>query len=239
MKVGNLFLSRKTNSNSKNTYIKNLLLLFLFIGAQSLSSQSFYDDFSYNNNNWYTVSKTQEFFYSNGQLKIEQVRKKSGFSSGSLVNYNAINQRRNFKISCEMRLTKGVTGNGIVWNFKDGRNNYRFLITDRDGKYAIYKIENGSPTAIKKWGYSDSINKKFATNKLSVEHRNGQTFFYINDSLVFDTYLDYDSNQRTYGVFLGEGSSFGILNVDSFRLEYNGSNSNNGNGEQDRAPSKY
>ena len=114
--------------------IKKLLLLFLFIGTQSLSSQSFYDDFSYNNYNWSTQSTTQEFSYSNGIVDIYQVRKENGYSAGNLVHNTSIDHTRDFKITGNMRLVKGFTGNGLVWNVESAETNYRFLITDRDGQ---------------------------------------------------------------------------------------------------------
>lgn len=218
---------------------KLIYFLILFVSLSFFAqTKSFYDDFLYNNNNWYTVSNCQESEYTNNNLIIRQVRKKSGFSSGSWVHNTRIDQTKDFKISSNMTLKSGVIGNGVVWNFIDGKNNYRFLITDRNGRYAIYKIEDGKPTAIKAWGDSAHINKKFASNMLSVEKRGNRTYFYINGYEVHNDYIPYDSNPKQVGVFLGEGSTSNKLEVEDFRLDYSGTN----NGESgrrsdgDRAP---
>lgn len=220
--------------------MKKLLLLFLIIGTQSLTSQSFYEDFSFNNYNWSTQSRTQEFSYSNGRIDIYQVRNENGYSAGNLVHNTSIDHTRDFKITGNMRLVKGSTGNGLVWNVESAETNYRFLITDRDGQYAIYKMENTKPVVVKKWGKSEYINKKFSWNELSVEKRGSRTYFYINGYEVYNTYLSYNSYPKQVGIFLGNGSSvLSGLTVEDFRLEYSGGNSNNGDGEQDRAPGKY
>ena len=219
--------------------MKKLLLLFLIVGAQTLSSQSFYDDFSYNNFNWNTVSSTQEYRYVNGKVSIYQVREKQGYSAGILVHNNGVDQSKDFKITSNMRLANGSTGNGLAWNFQNKRNHYKFLITDRDGQYAIYRISNGTATAIKKWGGASSINKKFAWNELSIEKRGDRTFFYINGVEVHNTYISYNNSPAKVGIFLGEGTVGNRVSVEDFRLEYNGGNSNNSEGEQDRAPNKY
>ena len=76
-----------------------------------------------------------------------------------------------------MRLVKRSTGNGLVWNVESAETNYRFLITDRDGQYTIYKMENTKPVVVKKWGKSEYINKKFSWNELSIEKRGSRTYF--------------------------------------------------------------
>ena len=58
-----------------------------------------------------------------------------------------------------MRLVKGSTGNGLVWNVESAETNYRFLITDRDGQYAIYKMENTKPVVVKN-GENQNISAK-------------------------------------------------------------------------------
>ncbi len=207
-----------------------LLFLFVVLGSLCTYAQGFYEDFSYNSYNWNTISTTQEFKVSGGEMIVFQAREKVGYSAGVTAHRNAIDHSKNFKITSNMRLTNGATGNGLAWHIEDARNHYKFLITDRDGQYAIYHVTNGKATAIKKWGGAPSIHKKFSWNELSVEKRGSRTYFYINGEEVYNTYLSYNSYPKQVGLFLGQGSTINRMVVGDFRLETQSSK----NGESGR-----
>ncbi|MAD97744.1 MAG: hypothetical protein CMB99_10500 [Flavobacteriaceae bacterium] len=220
--------------------MKKLLLLLVFIGAQNLSSQGIDDEFSYNNFNWRTISTTQDYKISGDQMIVFQAREKLGYSAGVTVHRKAIDHSNDFKITSNMRLTNGATGNGLAWNIEDARNHYKFLITDRDGQYAIYRVSNGKATAIKKWGGAPAIHKKFSWNELSVQKRGSRTYFYINGEEVHNAYISYNSYPKQVGLFLGQGSTINRMVVEDFRLETqsrkNGENGRRSDG--DRAPGR-
>ena len=102
------------------------------------------------------------------------------------------------------------------------------------------KWKTPSPSLSKNGVNQNTSIKSLAGMSYPQKKRGSRTYFYINGYEVYNTYLSYNSYPKQVGIFLGNGSSvLSGLTVEDFRLEYSGGNSNNGDGEQDRAPGKY
>lgn len=196
--------------------MKNTILFLLAI-TLSLSAfaqrNSFYDDFSTNTYKWYSLTSNMDFSIKNDKLHIKDQGATGKVVNGIMVNSD-FDQSDDFTIESRMKLISGTTGNGILWNFENSKNFYRFLITDRDGQFAVYKFNGGQSESVISWTTTSAINKNNQTNTLKVEKRNQTTNFYINGTKVGSDVIPVKGSK--VGIFPGEK-----LSVDYFSYSSN------------------
>ncbi|MFI5137154.1 MAG: caspase family protein [Sphingobacteriales bacterium] len=114
-----------------------------------------------------------------------------------------VNMHRDFLLETETIHKKGKQDNGYGLDFAvDSLRQYHFWIIP-GGYYCIGYTKNSnsdSLTPIVPFTPTDAVNKRGdAKNKLAIEHKNGQLYFYINDQRV-DNYPDVNFSGHQFGV---------------------------------------
>lgn len=112
-----------------------------------------------------------------------------------------INQDKDFKIEAEFNKTSGFSlySYDLVWGFKD-KNNFYFFGTSNSGYYRYGKYVNGNYKPIISLKKSQFVNKN-SINKLSVQKKDNQIIFFINDKKVAHSTYEKFSGQKQ-GVML-------------------------------------
>ena len=97
----------------------------------------------------------------------------------------AINQNEDFKIECTVKKVEGVDnfGYGLYFGGKNEKNHYYFAITG-EGRFTVSKTQEGVLTRLIPWAVPNSINRFNSTNKLTIEKKDSELLFLINDNLV-------------------------------------------------------
>lgn len=196
---------------------KLTLLITLLVCYQFGFSQdgTFFDDFDNNYNRWYSVSANQRISFSGGKMHISVQGAPHSVKKGVMLP-KTVNQNKDFSFSCKQRLISGVTGNGVIWNWKDENNYCKFLITDRDRQYAVYQYVNGELKTLVSWRNASSINKDYATNTLGVERVGSSTNLYVNGTKINTLNITY--NGHRVGVFFGGSRNTNKMEVDNFSI---------------------
>jgi len=157
----------------------------------------FYENFDNNDNNWFAGSENNMFSsISKGYLSF------GNFSNtGSLAQWRTfyLNSENDFNIEVSVKQNSGLTQNqfGIIWGATGWDNLYCFNIVS-NGYYNIFKIEDGEYKEIKKLKQVTSILPKYYFNKLNILYKNDTSYFFINDSLVFQK-----KNLKMFGPQMG------------------------------------
>jgi len=220
--------------------MKKIYLLLTLVSIANLGySQNvlFYDNF---NNSTYTWKPSSNAYVNSGSSRLYIAwNQEPSNNNGSIICPIELNQNDDFTIETSMTLKEGAIGNGIVWNYKNDNEFYRFLITDRDGQYVVNHYQNGDKESLVSWTTSSTINQKFARNKLEIRKQGSKTSFYINGSLVNSVdNINYDGSRL--GIYLGALKD-AKLEVDYYKITTskgttNYSNSNLSSGSRKDTP---
>ena len=141
----------------------------------------FEEHFDNNNRGWLQFNNTEaEFAVTDGGYVLE------GKNPGLKVATKplAVNQQEDFKIECKVTHVSGVSGfaYGLMWGVKE-RSYYYFAISS-DGQFTVTKMIDGAVTRLVPWATPNSINRLEATNKLTIEKKNNELHFLINDTFA-------------------------------------------------------
>jgi hypothetical protein len=181
--------------------MKTFFLVIIFtILVEVLFSQNIIlnEEFKNNNNNW-TVTKTEEYVQKikKGKYFLKHISETGNFYSWITCNFE---ENSEFVIEASFKKISGVLNNGygIIWGGKDLSNHYEFQISG-DGHYRIDKVENSKRIEVLAWTKSTLINQGDGEkNILSIKRIGTDIHLYINN-----TYVNYVKFSKFYGDNLG------------------------------------
>jgi len=165
-----------------------LLSLCISTTVRSQTRFVFQDDFTDNKNTWYEGNtKDYKLKVEYGHYLFESKKQKTWIMTKS----TSIDPNGNFSIETSMRKVSGENNNalGLIWGYQDANNCYMFGVSG-DGRFLYGKWENGTWTDLHAWTTSSFINGKNASNKLAVEKRGSDVFFYVNDQNVYQAVFE-------------------------------------------------
>ena len=142
----------------------------------------FEEHFDNNNRRWLEISNEHTVItVADGGYALE------GKDVGRNITYKAmaIDQKEDFKIECKVTHVSGVNnfGYGLIWGAKDTDNLYSFFISG-DGSFLVTRATENVPTRLIPWATPNSINRLNGTNKLTIEKKDGELQFFINDTFA-------------------------------------------------------
>lgn len=163
-----------------------IILIFVFNSIFVLATETFFDDFKDNRNNWYTTdSKEYESKFIDDKLHIK-LKKENLFQL--FWKEVPIYYERDFHIRAIMKQNSGIEnhGYGLIWGTFDNQWLYYFVITS-SGQASIFKRINGKWEAIKNWEAFGAIKPMENENLLEIKQKNKKMKFFINNELFHDT----------------------------------------------------
>ena len=150
-----------------------------------------YDNFSTNDNNWLTETKTSEYFaplsqvIADGRYRWEaQVIKVSSISTSWLGAYRV----SDFHLIANAKHILGSRANsswGLIFRIQDNRNYYFFHMTDSQF-FAVSATQDGQWHQIVDWTRTDAI-KPMGNNQLEIIAQETHFIFLINGQIVSET----------------------------------------------------
>jgi len=159
-----------------------------------------FDFNTYDQNQWASnPTDSVSILLKDGVLKISGAAK-SRYTRTTTSPKLYVDMHRNYLIETETVHKKGVTNNGYGLDFGvDSLRQYHFWII-AEGYYCIGYTEKNEFNYIVPFTLTDAVNKHDdAKNKLRVEHKNGQLYFYVNDQRV-DTYPEVNFSGHQFGM---------------------------------------
>lgn len=174
------------NNNNNNTNTQTIL----------------FDGFNDDTNKWSSSDNSSaEVYVSGGNLTINHKRTNGGWAP---TVYKYVNSSRDFSMEAQFKKISGVQNNGfgIVFGRKDNDNENKFFIT-AGGSYIVNYAENGKRNYLKNWTKSSAIKTgNYAFNTLRVDKIGNTYKYYINGSLVYNSYtMKYFGNRFGFIVY--------------------------------------
>jgi len=179
--------------------------------SASIAEIAYHTDFYADDQNQWVWKSTDSASTSlgGGVFKISRIAK-TWFSGSFTAPETYVDMHRNFLIETEAIHYSGAQnyGYGLVFG-ADGARQYHFWIAS-SGFYYIGYTENNDFKTIVNFTTTDAVIKgDNEKNKLSIEHKNGQLHFYINDQQV-DTYPDINFTGHQFGVSVSSSQNIGF-----------------------------
>jgi hypothetical protein len=156
--------------------------------ADDERSKLMIEDFTSNFRNWYTgENEVANIYFENGKYHIDY----SVEDKAASVDYGLrIGQDRDFEIRTLIQKVDGSDSSpyGIEWGRLDDANHFNFVILDQ-GKFGIYKVENGEVSLLTDVEATSLVNKSResivrAYNELMIRKIGNRYTFYINNTEV-------------------------------------------------------
>ncbi len=146
----------------------------------------FHDDFDNNQNDWWKGSKKTKTSIKNGFFNLDRTHNKDDKGRGHPTQtINELNIYNDFEIETRFRLVKGSTRlSSLLFNFKDGDNNYKFGISS-DNDYRIVEMTDNEWNSRKGWTKSVLVNNAGGNfNKFTIRKVGSELFYFLNEELV-------------------------------------------------------
>jgi len=176
-----------------------------------INDMAYHTDFDKDDDNAWTSAyqDTTTTGIDGGILKISRVNKNwySGKLSGVKTN---VDFKRNYLMETEVVHYPGEQNFGYGLDFNsDAARQYHFWIT-ATGYYYVGYTENKQFVTVIAFTATDAINKgDNVKNKLSIEHRDGELRFYVNDQLV-DKHPEVNYQGKQFGLSACSNQSVGF-----------------------------
>ncbi|HZY36892.1 MAG TPA: caspase family protein [Mucilaginibacter sp.] len=144
-----------------------------------------------------------------GQYIVSRTAK-NWYTSALSSTATTVDMHRNFLIETETTHRSGGQNFGYGLEFgADESRIYHFWIA-ATGYYYIGFTENNAFNSVVPFTQSDAVNKgEGSRNKLSIAHKNGQLYFYINDQQV-ETHPDLDFKGSRFGMSVAGPQEIGF-----------------------------
>ncbi|MEM1325412.1 MAG: hypothetical protein AAGI23_05625 [Bacteroidota bacterium] len=158
-------------------------------------TQIFHDDFVDNRHHWnlgditvnntfFGASKVGQTYLNNGQCIIDSQLN----GTASVYTSVNINPLQSYAIETTVQFWSGNHfGFGINWGANMATFSAYYFLINSIGQLCIGYQMNGQSINLANWIYSPFIHQGAARNKLRLESRGNQFYFFINDQQVFTT----------------------------------------------------
>lgn len=179
--------------------------------SSGIVETAYHSDFNKDDENEWVLPSTDSLttMFTDGYFKMVRLGK-TGFSASVTSPKLKVDMHRDFLIETEATHYSGTPNFGYGLNLGSDENHICHFWVALSGLYSVGAIDKQGYKNIIAWTPSDLVNKgEFAKNKLSVAHKNGQLYFYINDQLAV-THPEIDFAGYQFGVSVSANQSVGF-----------------------------